>query len=38
MPQVIFGRPHSIYSYDTNFDRFPDITRKEPEEIEESAA
>jgi predicted nucleic acid-binding protein len=27
-----------IYSYDTDFDRFPDITRKEPEETEESAA
>ena len=27
-----------IYSYDTDFDRFSDITRKEPEETEERAA
>src|SRR5579859_255342 len=27
-----------IYSYDTDFDRFPDITLKEPEILEESAA
>jgi hypothetical protein len=27
-----------IYSYDTDFDRFSDITRKEPELIEGQAA
>ena len=28
----------TVISFDTDFDRFPDITRKEPEETEKSAA
>ncbi len=29
---------HALYSYDTDFDRFPDVTRKEPETSEQKAA